>query len=101
MGNLYIQYEYWVAALQLIFAMLGMGATLTIKDFQDVVRIPRSVSIGVIIQLVIVPLTAFLFISLTNFSTGVLIGIALLAAIPGGTTSVSYTHLTLPTIYSV
>ena len=93
MGNLYIQYEYWVAALQLIFAMLGMGATLTIKDFQDVVRIPRSVSIGVIIQLIIVPLTAFLFISLTNLTIGVLIGIALLAAIPGGTTSNIFTYM--------
>jgi len=93
MGELYIKYEYWVAAFQLIFAMLGMGATLTIKDFKDVLRIPRSVSIGVLIQLIIVPLTAFAFISATNLGTGVLIGIALIAAIPGGTTSNIFTYM--------
>ena len=93
MGELYIKYEYWVAAFQLVFAMLGMGATLTIKDFQDVLRIPRSVSIGVLIQLIIVPLTAFAFISATNLTTGVLVGIALIAAIPGGTTSNIFTYM--------
>ena len=93
MGDLYIQYEYWVAALQLIFAMLGMGATLSVKDFQDVVRIPRSVCIGLFIQLLVVPLTAFLFISLTNLAIGVILGIALIAAIPGGTTSNVFTYI--------
>jgi len=93
LGDLYIQYEYWVAALQLIFAMLGMGATLSVKDFQDVVRIPRSVCIGLFIQLLVVPLTAFLFISLTNLAIGVILGIALIAAIPGGTTSNVFTYI--------
>lgn len=93
MGELYIKYEYWVAAFQLVFAMLGMGATLTIKDFNDIVRTPRAVSIGLAIQLLIVPLTAFLFISVTELSLGVLIGIALLAAIPGGTTSNIFTYM--------
>jgi len=73
--------------------MLGMGATLTIKDFKDVIRIPRSVSIGIAIQLLIVPLTAFLFINFAELSIGLLIGIALLAAIPGGTTSNIFTYM--------
>ena len=73
--------------------MLGMGATLSVKDFQDVVRIPRSVCIGLFIQLLVVPLTAFLFISLTNLAIGVILGIALIAAIPGGTTSNVFTYI--------
>lgn len=93
MGDIYIQYEYWVAAFQLIFAMLGMGATLTVKDFQDVIRIPRSVCIGILIQLILVPITAFLFISTTNLAAGVLAGIALIAAVPGGTTSNIFTYM--------
>lgn len=93
MGDLYIAYEYWVAAFQLVFAMLGMGATLTIKDFKDVIHIPRSVSIGIAIQLLIVPLTAFLFISFAKLSIGVLVGIALLASTPGGTTSNIFTYM--------
>lgn len=93
MGEIYIQYEYWVAAFQLIFAMLGMGATLTVKDFKDVIKIPRSVSIGILIQLLLVPAIAFLFISSANLTAGVIAGIALIAAVPGGTTSNIFTYM--------
>ena len=37
MGDFYVEYEYWFAAFQLVMAMLGMGATLTARDFRDVV----------------------------------------------------------------
>jgi len=93
MGSLYVEYEYWVAAFQLMFAMLGMGATLTIKDFKDVIGMPRAASIGLAVQLLIVPLTAFVFINVNELSIGVSIGIALIAAIPGGTTSNIFTYM--------
>ena len=32
-GNFYLQHEYWFAVFQLVTAMLGMGATLTGRDF--------------------------------------------------------------------
>ncbi len=92
MGELYIQYEYWVAAFQLIFAMLGMGATLTVGDFKDVMREPRSVTFGTIIQLLLVPLAAFVFIKVLGVAAGVAVGIALIASIPGGTTSNIFTY---------
>lgn len=87
MGQFYIQYEYWIAASQLVLAMLGMGATLTGKDFRDVISEPLAVTMGTLVQLVAVPLTAFLFLRLVGVHEGVAIGIALIAAIPGGTTS--------------
>ncbi|MEM7359096.1 MAG: bile acid:sodium symporter family protein [Pseudomonadota bacterium] len=93
MGELYIEYEYWVAAFQLVTAMLGMGATLTINDFKDVVREPRSVTFGTLIQLMFVPLVAFLFIHATGVAAGLAIGIALIASIPGGTTSNIFTYM--------
>jgi len=93
MGELYIQYEYWVAAFQLVFAMLGMGATLTVADFKDVLREPRAVTFGTLIQLALVPLVAFLFIHFTNVVAGVAVGIALIASIPGGTTSNIFTYM--------
>lgn len=92
MGEIYISYEYWIAALQLMFAMLGMGATLTTSDFKDVVREPLSVSWGIIIQLLFVPLVAWVFINTFDISAGVAIGVALIAAIPGGTTSNIFTY---------
>ena len=93
MGNMYVEYEYWLAAFQLFFAMLGMGATLTVGDFKDVMREPKAVTFGTIIQLVLVPLAAFAFISLAGFTAGVAVGVALIASIPGGTTSNIFTYM--------
>ena len=93
MGELYVNYEYWFAAVQLVLAMLGMGATLTGKDFRDVVAEPLAVTVGTLVQLVAVPLTAFLFLRFAGVHEGVAVGIALIAAIPGGTTSNIFTFL--------
>ena len=93
MGELYIKYEYSVAAFQLIFAMLGMGATLTVDDFKSVVKMPKTVSFGILIQLCVIPFIAFLFIKSVPLATGMVIGIALIAAIPGGTTSNIFTYI--------
>ena len=51
MADFYVQNEYWFAVFQLVTAMFGMGATLTIKDFGEVVTEPKPVSIGFLIQL--------------------------------------------------
>lgn len=91
MGELYVQYEYWFATFQLVTAMLGMGATLTVRDFGDILRAPRAVSIGVAIQLFLVPVMAYMFLTLLGISGGLAIGLALVAAIPGGTTSNIFT----------
>jgi bile acid:Na+ symporter, BASS family len=91
MGTLYVQYEYWFAAFQLVMAMLGMGATLTARDFRDVVREPKPVTLGLIVQIVLVPLAAFIFLRALGVHGGVAVGIALIASIPGGTTSNIFT----------
>ena len=91
MGAFYVEYEYWFAVFQLVMAMFGMGATLSLRDFRDVVREPRSVSIGLAVQIVLVPLAAFVFLRALGVGDGVAIGLALIAAIPGGTTSNIFT----------
>lgn len=91
MADFYVKHEYWFAAVQLILAMLGMGATLTGKDFRDVVLEPLAISVGTAVQLVAVPLTAFLFLRLLGVQGGLAVGIALIAAIPGGTVSNIFT----------
>ena len=91
MAEFYLLHEYWFAAVQLILAMLGMGATLTGKDFRDVIREPLAVSLGTAIQLLAVPVTAFLFLRFIGVADGVAVGIALIAAIPGGTVSNIFT----------
>lgn len=91
MGAFYVEYEYWFAVFQLVMAMFGMGATLSLRDFRDVVREPKSVSIGLAVQIVLVPLAAFVFLRALGVGDGVAIGLALIAAIPGGTTSNIFT----------
>jgi len=93
MGEIYIQYEYWFAAIQLILAMLGMGATLTVDDFKSVMREPRAFSFGMLIQVVLVPIIAFVFIKSAGLVGGIAVGMALVAAIPGGTTSNIFTYM--------
>ncbi|MEP3226578.1 MAG: bile acid:sodium symporter [Parasphingorhabdus sp.] len=92
MGAFYIANEYWFAVFQLVLAMLGMGATLTPKDFREILVEPKAVTSGSAIQLLLVPLIAFLFIQGFSIAGGVAVGIALIAAIPGGTTSNIFTH---------
>ena len=91
MAELYIKFEFWIAASQLVLAMFGMGATLTAKDFRDVLTEPRAFSVGTAIQLLIVPLVAFIFIKAFDLHGGIAVGIALIAAVPGGTISNVFT----------
>lgn len=93
MFQFYIQYEYWFAAAQLGLAMLGMGATLRFGDFAAVATNPRGILVGVTLQIVGVPLLAALFLWGLELDTGVAIGLALCAAIPGGTMSNVFTFL--------
>ena len=93
MFDLYIQYEYWFAAAQLGLAMLGMGATLRVRDFTAIARDPRGVIIGMALQLIAVPALAALFLTVFELDPGVAIGLALCAAIPGGTMSNVFTFL--------
>ena len=91
MGEFYLANEYWFAVFQLVTAMLGMGATLTPRDFREVLIEPKAVSSGTAIQLLLVPLVALAFIAAFGIAGGVAVGIALIAAIPGGTTSNIFT----------
>jgi len=93
MVTLYIEYEYWFAAAQLILAMLGMGATLRPTDFLAVARSPKAVAIGTGIQIILVPAVAYAFIQFSGAGAGIAVGIALIAAVPGGTISNVFTHL--------
>ncbi len=92
MGIFYLEHEYWFAVFQLVLAMLGMGATLAPRDFREIMLEPKAVTAGSGIQLLVAPLVALLFIQVFGIVGGVAVGIAMIAAIPGGTTSNIFTH---------
>lgn len=89
----YLAHEYGFAATQLALAMLGMGATLRLHDFIGVVRFPYSFITGMVVQLLGVFVIALLIINGLAVPAGIAIGLAICAAIPGGTTSNIFTHL--------
>lgn len=92
MGDLYVEHEYWITFVQLAMAMLAMGATLHVRDFKAVVALPRSFLTGLVAQLVVIPLVAFALLRSLELDPGVAIGLAILAAVPGGTVSNVFTY---------
>lgn len=93
MGELFVAYEYWFAAAQLSLAMLGMGATLRLPDFGEVLREPRGIAVGLATQLALVPILALAITTVLPLQPGIAVGIVLVAAVPGGTISNVLTFL--------
>ncbi len=79
------------AALSMV--MLGMGLTLTITDFKRVFRKPDALLIGLAAQMLLLPIVAFLVASLFPMPPELKVGIVLVAACPGGSSSNLVNHL--------
>ena len=76
--------------LMLFFVMVGMGLTLTFKDFALVFTKPRGIILGEILQFGLMPLLAFALGHLLGFYQQypfIFVGMILITAIPGGVTS--------------
>ena len=76
-----------IAPIGLALIMLGLGMSLTIKDFLRVVNTPKDFLIGFICQLILLPIIAFALIKLLNTPIELALGVMLVAAAPGGVTS--------------
>ncbi|WP_079526374.1 bile acid:sodium symporter family protein [Halobacillus hunanensis] len=73
--------------------MFGMGLTLSKQDFQEVFRRPKDVAIGVAAQFTVMPLLAFLLVTILPVSPEVAVGVILVGCCPGGTSSNVMTYL--------
>lgn len=73
--------------------MFGMGMTLTLKDFGEVIRQPKSVLIGVLSQFIVMPLLAYGLAKGLNLPAEIAIGVILVGSCPGGTASNVMTFL--------
>jgi Predicted Na+-dependent transporter len=79
--------------LTLAVIMLGMGLSLTVTDFKRIFIYPKAVTLGLINQLVILPLIAFSLAIIFDLNPGLAVGLMILAACPGGPTSNLISHL--------
>lgn len=72
--------------------MLGMGLTLSFKDFRGVFTRPREIFLGILLQYTVMPLLGWLLSYLFHLPLFFAVGLILVASCPGGTASnvVSY-----------
>lgn len=82
-----------VLPITLILIMFGMGMTLRVKDFIRLKDYPRAVVAGLIGQLILLPLVGGALAVLWGLPPELAIGLIILAACPGGTTSNLVSHL--------
>lgn len=81
--------------LALFVIMLGMGLGLTWADFKRIAIAPKSVIVGLLAQLVVLPVVGFLLASIFSLSPELAVGVMVLAACPGGPTSNMVTYLAM------
>jgi len=82
-----------VLMVSLIIIMLGMGLSLVIQDFKRIFVYPKAIIVGLVNQLILLPLIGFAIVSLYPLSPEIAIGTMILAACPGGPTSNLIAHL--------
>jgi BASS family bile acid:Na+ symporter len=74
-----------VPLLQII--MLGMGTTMSIKDFEGVIKQPRAVFVGVSCHFLIMPLLGFTLANVFKFPPEIAAGVVLIGCSPSGLAS--------------
>lgn len=74
-----------VPLLQII--MFGMGTELSLKDFTNLVRMPKGIAVGIACQFTIMPFVGFALVKLFAFPPEIAAGILLVGCSPSGLAS--------------
>lgn len=73
--------------ISLAVIMFGVALELTVNDFRQVLRKPKSALVGIASQFFVLPLITFLLILLVNPHPSMALGMMIVAACPGGNIS--------------
>lgn len=76
----------------LALTMFGVGTSLEVEDFKKIARRPKTIGIGLILQMLLLPVLAFALAFVLPIREEWKLGLVILALCPGGATSnfVSY-----------
>lgn len=85
-------FEQAILALMIAVIMLGMGASLTPRDFLLALKRPKGLAIGVVSQYGFMPFIGFLLITALPLPEAIAVGTLIMACMPGGTTSNIFTY---------
>jgi len=76
-----------ILPLALAFIMFTLGLGLSISDFSNVFKKPKNFLIGLISQLIFLPIVGLILVIIWPLPIEIAIGVMLIAAAPGGVTS--------------
>ena len=76
-----------IAPIALALIMLGLGLGLTIKDFLRVINNPKDFTVGIVCQLILLPIVAYILVLILRLPVEIAVGLMIIAAAPGGVTS--------------
>lgn len=84
--------EQALLALMIGVIMLGMGSSLTWRDFRCAFKRPQAILIGFASQYGLMPLIGFLLAITLQLPPAVAVGLIIIASMPGGSTSNIFTY---------
>ena len=76
-----------IAPIALALIMLGLGMGLTVRDFLRVINNPKDFIVGLICQLILLPIVAYILIITLRTPVELALGVMIIAAAPGGVTT--------------
>ena len=79
--------------IALAFIMFYLGLTLVVGDFRQVAQRPKALAVGLVGQVLLVPLAGFAVVRLSGLDPVMAVGLMVLAACPSGVSSGLLAHL--------
>ena len=76
-----------IAPIALALIMLGLGLGLSTRDFLRVINNPKDFTVGIICQLILLPIVAYILLLILKLPVELALGLMIIAAAPGGVTS--------------
>ena len=76
-----------IAPLSLALIMLALGMGLTVQDFTRVAKQPKDFIVGLVCQIIFLPIIAFALVFILDTPVELAVGLMIIAAAPGGVTS--------------
>ena len=85
--SIFLWYGKEAISVGLGIIMLGMGMTLSVEDFAEVLRKPKLVALGALLQFSVMPAWAAFISFIFELPAEMAVGLILVASCPGGTAS--------------
>jgi BASS family bile acid:Na+ symporter len=87
MSGMHLTYIDLLVSTVLATIMFGVGLSINFNDLRQISRSPRAFILGLVSQMILLPLIVFTIVSFTDLPPAVKVGFVILSACPGGTTS--------------